>query len=96
MLAPLRTLVHFLLAAIQFFLGMHFFLRLLGANPRTPFVAWIYETSAPLLAPFQNMFPVGRVEGVAFDFTTLFALFFYVFAGYVVFQTLLFLESRAR
>ncbi len=42
--------------------------------------------TAPLLAPFQNVFPTGEIQGFVFDFTTLFALLVYVFLGYLILQ----------
>lgn len=74
-----------LLGAIEFFLGMHFVL-LFGANTEAPFVRFVSETSAPLLAPFTDVFRSGYVVGFVFDFSTLLALFVYVFIGYLLIE----------
>lgn len=89
-------LVSLVIGAIEFFLGIRFLLRLFGANPNAPFVQWIYDMTAPLLTPFNNIFPTSRVEGFVFDFTTLFALFVYVFIGYLVLQLIAFLDYSGR
>jgi uncharacterized protein YggT (Ycf19 family) len=86
MFTPIGALVSMVIGAIEFFLGLRFLFRLFGANPTAPFVSWIYEMTAPLVAPFSNIFPTPKVEGFVFDFTTLFALFVYVFIGYLVLQ----------
>lgn len=86
MFALVRLLVSVLIGAIEFFLGVRFLLRLFGANGSTPFVRWIYDMSEPLIAPFSNIFPNAHIDGFVFDFTTLFALFVYVFVGYLVME----------
>lgn len=86
MFAPIQALVSIIIGAIEFFLGIRFLLRLLGANPNAPFVQWIYDMTQPLMAPFENLLPTSRVEGFVFDFTVLFALGVYVFLGYLVMQ----------
>ena len=54
--------------------------------------------TGPLLAPFRNIFPSTQIQGYVFDFTTLFALFVYVFIGYLVMQLITYInysiESR--
>lgn len=96
MFAPIQLLVSIVIGAIEFFLGVRFLLRLFGASPQAPFVNWIYDMSAPLLAPFNNIFPSSRIEGYVFDFTTLFALFVYVFIGYLIMQLIEYLNFSGR
>lgn len=83
-----------LVGAIQFFLGMHFILRLFGANMEAPFAQFIGETSAPLLSPFSNVFRTTQVVGFVFDFSTLLALFTYLFLGYLLLELVERLERR--
>lgn len=92
MFTPVQVLLNFIVGAIEFFLGVKFLLRLLGANPTAPFVAWIYDMAATLEAPFANIFPTTKIEGYVFDFTTLFALFIYVFIGYLIVELLAFIN----
>lgn len=87
-----RNFLVLLLGAIEFFLGMHFVLRLFGANTEAPFVQFISETSAPLLAPFVDVFRSGHVVGFVFDFSTLLALFVYVFIGYLLIELMQYLD----
>ena len=87
-----RSFLVLLLGAIEFFLGMHFILRLFGANAEAPFVRFVDETSAPLLAPFADVFRSGHVVGFVFDFSTLLALFVYVFLGYLLIELMQYLD----
>jgi len=96
MFTPIQTLVSIVIGAIEFFLGVRFLLRLFGANPKAPFVNWVYDMTTPLLTPFNNIFPSSQVEGFVFDFTTLFALFVYVFIGYLVMQLITYFNYSGR
>lgn len=66
---------------IEVLVGLRFLLRLLGANPASGFVQWIYNWSTPFVSPFagifgQNASVTGRgvVTTSVFDWTALIAL----------------------
>lgn len=66
---------------IEGIIGLRFLLRLLGANPATDFVRWIYDWSTPFVRPFagifgQNASVTGRgvVTSSVFDWSALIAL----------------------
>lgn len=69
-------------------------LKLMGASTVAPFVRWVYETSKPLLYPFEGMFPSSQVGGIPFtiEFSAFFALFIYVFVGYLIQEVLEFIQ----
>lgn len=72
------TLLNFFTAVVEGFLGFRFILKLFGANPNNGFVAWIYEMSGALLAPFRGIFPTTVFENrYVFEFSTLFAMLMY-------------------
>lgn len=70
---------------IEILVGLRFLFRLIGANPNSPFVHWIYSWSAPFVAPFAGIFgqnaTVATGSGVVvqsvFDWTALIALVVY-------------------
>lgn len=69
---------------IEGFVGLRFLFELLGANPASPFVGWIYDVSTPLVTPFAGIFgqnPVltghGVVAASVFDWTALVAFAVY-------------------
>ena len=74
-----------LISFMEGVIGLRVILKLMGASTSAPFVQWVYETSKPLLYPFEGMFPSSHVGGVPFtiEFSALFALFAYVFIGYL-------------
>lgn len=84
-----------LISFIEGVIGLRILLKLMGASTTAPFVRWIYETSKPLLYPFEGMFPSSSVGGIPFtiEFSALFALFVYVFIGYVFQEALYYIQK---
>lgn len=85
----LKELCNFVFGLIDILLVFRFVLKLLAANTSASFVAWIYETTQPLLNPFLTIFPTPKIGGgFALEFTTLFAIFAYTFIGYLIREVL--------
>lgn len=81
--------VYFLTTAIfsivELLIGVRVVLKLFGASAMAPFVAWVYETTGPLLTPFAGVFPNPQISGgFVLEFSALFALIVYALAGYLV------------
>lgn len=77
--------INYIFALVEAVLGLRFILKLFAANPATPFVDWVYDTTAPLLEPFENIFSAPVLEsGVILEFTTLFALIIYAIVAYLL------------
>lgn len=96
MIKLLKDLASFIFALIDILLIFRFILRLLAANPQAGFVAWIYNTTQPLLNPFIFAFPTPSIKGgFVLEFTTLFAIFAYTFAAYLI-QELLGIISKGK
>ncbi|OGK15050.1 hypothetical protein A2690_02985 [Candidatus Roizmanbacteria bacterium RIFCSPHIGHO2_01_FULL_39_12b] len=74
------NLINIILGIIEFFIGLRIILKLAAANPATPFVSWVYETSRALIWPFQGMFPPPTLTGGSIvEFNALIALLAYAF-----------------
>jgi hypothetical protein len=72
----------FSLAAIGLFL--RFLFRLFGANPSSPFVDFLYSSTAPLLSPFEGIFRSYTIErGYVIEFSTLIALVMYMLIAWL-------------
>lgn len=70
---------------ITFLLGLRILLKLLGARTTAPFVTWVYETTRPLLTPFEGMFPTSNLgDGFVLEISALFAVVFYTFLGFLL------------
>ena len=93
----LAAIVHVIIGVAEAFLVARFLLKLLAARPVAEFVAWVYATSEPLLEPFRGMFPAPILDsGSVLEFSTLFAILAYAFAGYLLSELIEILAYAAR
>ncbi len=66
-------------------LALRIILKLLGASTGAQFVVWVYDTTKPLLAPFQGMFPSPEIAPrLTIEFSAVFAVVIYSFIGYIL------------
>ncbi len=80
--------IWYILAFFEVILAVRFLLKMLGANQSAGFTNLIYDLSLPLVAPFQAVFKVTRVEGNVFEWTTLLAMLVYWFLAMALTQLL--------
>lgn len=72
------TLINILFGIVQSVLILRLILKVLSANPNTPFVGWTYRSSEPLLNPFKGIFPSPLFDrGSVLEFSTIFAIAIY-------------------
>ena len=91
----LNELLIFIFSLVEASLVLRFVLKLLGANPAASFVAFIYQNTEPLLAPFLFAFPTPSVNGrFVVEFTTLFAIFVYAFISYILQEVLAIMQKK--
>lgn len=89
----LKELIVFIFSLIGILLVFRFLLKFLGADEASQFVAFVYDNTQPLLTPFIQAFPTPSIRGrFVLEFTTLFAIFVYGFASYVLEELLEFLN----
>lgn len=75
------SIIRLLFGLIVGILALRFIFALIGANPANDFVSWIYEASAPLIAPFVGIFTDIAVATGRLEFTTILALVVYGLIG---------------
>lgn len=93
----LKDLATFVFGLVEVLLIFRFLLKLLGANPASVMVEWVYATTLPLLQPFLFAFPTPTVRGgFSLEFTTLFAIFTYAFASYLLQELLEVVEKKSK
>ena len=66
---------------IELLLTVRLILMFLVVNSGTPFVAWLYGVTAPLVAPFAKILPNWKFSGFVVDFATVAALIVFALAG---------------
>jgi hypothetical protein len=62
----IASILYLLGGLVEVLVGLRFIFRLVGANPTSPIVHWIYFWSTPFVAPFAGIFgqsPTVTVTG---------------------------------
>ena len=85
--STVSNIVWYIVGAIEVLLAFRFVLKLLGANPNSGFVDWIYAVSGTLTSPFDNIFNVastsaGDVVKSVFEPSILVAMAVYALIGW--------------
>jgi uncharacterized protein YggT (Ycf19 family) len=76
-------------------LSIRVFLLAFSANPATPFVQFIYNTSADYLAPFRGIFPTKPVGETGYlDVASLFAIIIYLLFVWLVSAAINYVQSK--
>jgi uncharacterized protein YggT (Ycf19 family) len=75
-------------------LGLRFLLRLIAANPNSPFARLIYNVTAPFLFPFEALTATPSAGAVVVEIPTLIAILVYLALGWVVVRLMWVLSSR--
>jgi uncharacterized protein YggT (Ycf19 family) len=77
----LRAVINLVVGIIELLLTFRLIFQFLVVNTGTPFVAWLYGVTAPLVAPFAKILPNWKVSGYVVDFATIAALIVFALAG---------------
>lgn len=88
--------IYFLVGALEILLFLRFLLRFTGANPQSEFTQFIYNLSAPFMAPFSTLFasPASSNGANIFDFNILIAIVIYSLAGWLCVRLVRFIYAR--
>ncbi len=84
----IRALINFVSGIIELLLTCRLILKFLVVNTATPFVAWIYRITAPLVAPFAKILPDWKHSGYVINFPTLAALIVCAIVTYLILMVL--------
>lgn len=92
----LLLLIDIIFGIIEAVVGLRIIFELFGANPTTPFVAWLYEISRTLLYPFQNIFPSPVLRGgFVLDMSAVVALLAYALLAYLISELIRFINYHS-
>lgn len=59
-----QRIVYYILGVIEVLLAFRLVFKLLGANPASPFVSFIYTLTQIFLYPFTGIFPMATTKGL--------------------------------
>lgn len=85
-------IIYFIFGIIEMLLAFRFIFKILGANPNSPFVNFIYDYSWVFVQPFANIFPRATVRTdivtSVFEPETVVALIIYALLAQLIMQVL--------
>jgi len=95
----LRKIVYYILGVLEVLFVFRLVFKLLGANPESPFVAFLYTLSGVFLAPFRGIFRTAVTEGIetqsVLEPANLIAMVVYALAAYGIVRLIrLFINSK--
>lgn len=76
------AVVGFIVGAVDIIIAARFLGKLFGASSHSAFVNFIYQVSAPLVAPFQGIFGDGGSKANSFETSDLVAIVAYAVIGW--------------
>lgn len=83
-----RRIVYYILGILEVLLAFRLLLKMLGANPLSGFVSFIYSVSSLFLAPFYGIFRSQTSRGIEttaiFEPSTFIAMIVYALIAYGV------------
>ncbi len=75
-------IIWYILGIVEVLLTFRFVLKIIGANPGSPFTNLIYTLSAPLAQPFVGVVRPAAAGGAYFEWTTIIAALVYLLLAY--------------
>ena len=76
------AVVGFIVGVVDILIAARFLGKLFGASSQSAFVSFIYQVSAPLVAPFQGIFGDGGSKANSFETSDLVAIVAYAVIGW--------------
>jgi uncharacterized protein YggT (Ycf19 family) len=79
-----RKTIRFVFSVIEVLLVLRFFLKVVGANPASPFGLFLFGLTDLLMAPFTSLLPTPAMGNSDLEFTTLLVLAVYPVFGWII------------
>ena len=76
-------------------IALRFLLKLLAANPASPFAQFVYFFTAPFLWPFQGLLYTPTFGGSQMEFPALIAIIVYTLIAWIINRLIWLLFSRS-
>jgi YggT family protein len=87
--------VYFLFGLIEIVIALRVLLKLLAANPNAGFTQFIYNLSAPFVAPFEGIVGTPSASnGSVFEFSSILAIIVYLLLSWIIVKLLQLLIDR--
>ena len=80
----LTQLVWLLFGILEALIGLRVLLKLIAANPNSPFAALVYSASGLFVWPFAGLTRTPAAEGMVLDIPSIIAMFVYALVAWAI------------
>jgi len=80
----LTQLVWLLFGILEALIGLRVLLKLIAANPNSPFAALVYSASSLFVWPFAGLTRTPAAEGMVLDIPSIIAMFVYALVAWAI------------
>jgi uncharacterized protein YggT (Ycf19 family) len=93
----ISNIISFVFGLAVLGLAVRFFFRLFGANSGSEIVRFVYNSTAPLLAPFRDIFPTEVIDSNSVvEYPTLVAIVAYLVFAWVLIELVQMFNTYSR
>jgi hypothetical protein len=83
-ISRLTQLVWLLFGILEMLIGLRVFLKLIAANPNSPFAALVYNASALFVWPFSGLTRTPAAEGMVLEISSIIAMIVYALVAWAI------------
>jgi len=83
-ISRLTQLVWLLFGVLEALIGLRVFLKLIAANPNSPFAALVYNLSSLFVWPFSGLTRTPAAEGMVLDIPSIIAMLVYALVAWAI------------
>jgi uncharacterized protein YggT (Ycf19 family) len=87
-------ITYLILGLVEALIITRVILKLLAANPEAGFVRFVYTVSAPLVAPFQGIFPTPATQNSVLELSSLVAIAIYALIAWGIVRLIAIFSRR--
>jgi YggT family protein len=87
-------ITYLILGVVETLIITRVILKLLAANPSSGIVRFVYNVSAPLVAPFQGIFPTPVTQNSVLELSSLVAIAAYALIAWVIVRLIAIVGQR--
>lgn len=95
-----RRVVYYILGILEVLLGFRLIFKLLGANPNSSFVYFIYSISQVFLVPFNAIFRSSAAQGIetkaVLEPSTIIAMIVYALFAWGIIKLIIIMRAHKR
>jgi hypothetical protein len=90
----LVAFIYLIFGTLEALIAIRVVLKLLAANPQAGFTSFMYDLTAPFIAPFNGIFATPQSNGSVLEFSSLLAIVVYALLAYLIVRIIEIVDRR--